>query len=122
MRWAVASAALDGHLELGAHRPPHVAGLVAVLEGLLDGAPAERAEDVVAGDGAGTHGPELVVHEPAEMGQPHGPHDSLGGVDLLLTTTAFDSLGGTVGAVVALLGMIAALVVLLRWWFQNRGR
>ena len=56
------------------------------------------------------------------MGQPHGPHDSLGGVHLLLTTMAFDSLGGTVGAVVALLGMLAALVVLLRWWFQNRGR
>ena len=84
--------------------------------------PPERTEDVVAGDRSGTHGPELVVHEPAEMGQPHGPHDSLGGVDLLLTTTAFDSLGGTVGAVVALLGMLAALVVLLRWWFQNRRR
>ena len=36
--------------------------------------------------------------------------------------TALDSLGGTVLAVVALLGMLAALVVLLRWWFQNRRR
>jgi hypothetical protein len=30
--------------------------------------------------------------------------------------------GGTIGTVVALISMVAALVVLLRWWFQNRKR
>jgi hypothetical protein len=28
--------------------------------------------------------------------------------------------GGTIGTIVALACMLAALVVLLRWWFQNR--
>lgn len=33
---------------------------------------------------------------------------------------SLDPTGGTLGTIVALLGLIAALVVLLRWWFQNR--
>jgi hypothetical protein len=42
-------------------------------------------------------------------------------VDLPLAT-ALGPAGGTIGTVVALLGLVAALVVLLRWWFQNRDR
>jgi hypothetical protein len=30
--------------------------------------------------------------------------------------------GGTIGTIVALACMLGALVVLLRWWFNNRGR
>ena len=40
-------------------------------------------------------------------------------MDLLLAA-ALGPAGGTIGSVVALLGMVAGLVVLLRWWFQNR--
>lgn len=29
---------------------------------------------------------------------------------------------GLVGQLLALAGMLAGLVVVLRWWFQNRGR
>ncbi|GLZ45176.1 hypothetical protein Acsp06_13610 [Actinomycetospora sp. NBRC 106375] len=32
------------------------------------------------------------------------------------------ALGSTLGSIVALACMVGALVVLLRWWFQNRGR
>ena len=39
-----------------------------------------------------------------------------------LAAVALGPAGGTLGTIVALLGLIAALVVLLRWWFQNRGR
>ena len=39
-----------------------------------------------------------------------------------LAAASLDPTGGTLGTVVALLGLIAALVVLLRWWFQNRRR
>lgn len=76
------------------------------------------------------------------MGQPHDPtigrparprprradRDETGGTARSLgavepfAVPALDPTGGTLGAVVALLGLVAALVVLLRWWFQNRGR
>ncbi|MEJ2890443.1 hypothetical protein [Actinomycetospora aeridis] len=39
-----------------------------------------------------------------------------------LAATSLDPTGGTLGTIVAVLGLLAALVVLLRWWFQNRGR
>ncbi|PVZ14353.1 hypothetical protein [Actinomycetospora cinnamomea] len=39
-----------------------------------------------------------------------------------LALSGLDPTGGTIGTVVAVLGLVAALVVLLRWWFQNRGR
>ncbi|GAA4939071.1 hypothetical protein EV188_1011004 [Actinomycetospora succinea] len=38
----------------------------------------------------------------------------------LLLAAALDPTGGTLGTIVAVLGLVAALVVLLRWWFQNR--
>jgi hypothetical protein len=37
-----------------------------------------------------------------------------------LAVASLDPTGGTIGAILALLGLSAALVVLLRWWFQNR--
>lgn len=43
-------------------------------------------------------------------------------MDATLAAASLDPTGGTVGTVVAILGLVAALVVLLRWWFQNRGR
>ncbi|GAA4885358.1 hypothetical protein [Actinomycetospora straminea] len=42
--------------------------------------------------------------------------------DLPLAATSFDPTGGTLSTIVAILGLLAALVLLLRWWFQNRGR
>ncbi|WP_433787335.1 hypothetical protein ACQPX6_11005 [Actinomycetospora sp. CA-101289] len=40
----------------------------------------------------------------------------------VLAATALGPAGGTIGTIVALLGLVAALVVLLRWWFRNRDR
>ena len=42
-------------------------------------------------------------------------------MDVLLSA-ALDPTGSTLGTVVALISVVAALVVLLRWWFQNRDR
>lgn len=43
-------------------------------------------------------------------------------VDASLASAVLDPTGSTIGTVLALLGAVAALVVLLRWWFQNRDR
>jgi hypothetical protein len=49
------------------------------------------------------------------------PPRTVGGVDVLLAGAPLDPTGfGATGQILALLGMLAALVVLLRWWFQNR--
>jgi hypothetical protein len=37
-----------------------------------------------------------------------------------MDVAALGPLGGTLGTVVALICLVGALVVLLRWWFQNR--
>ncbi len=44
-------------------------------------------------------------------------------MDALLAGAPLDPTGfGAIGQILSLLGMLAALVVLLRWWFQNRKR
>jgi hypothetical protein len=49
------------------------------------------------------------------------PPRTVGEVDVLLAGAPLDPTGfGATGQILALLGMLAALVVLLRWWFQNR--
>ena len=121
------SATLGGHVELVADRPPHVAGLLPGLQRLLDGAAVEPAEDVVAGDGSGPHGAELVGHELPEVGHAHGPEGSqrAGSVDRVtpLAAAPLDVSGSPiVTQLLALAAMVAALVVLLRAWFQNRRR
>jgi len=58
---------------------------------------------------------------PPRPGPGPPPARSLEGVDVPLAA-ALDPTGGTLGTVVAILGLVAALVVLLRWWFRDRGR
>lgn len=100
---------------------------------------------MVPGDRGGAHGAELVLHQLPEVGQAHTsrvgapvrparPHPSsgtgaagppigsLGVVDVVFAQIGLPTPAGYewLGPVLAVLGLVAALVVLLRWWFSHR--
>ena len=70
-----AQSSLRRHVHVGAQRLPHGARRLAVGERLHDGAVAERAQHVVAGERPGIRRAELVVHQGPEVADPH--HSSL---------------------------------------------
>ena len=59
------------HVEVGAERPPHVAWLNAVLDGLRGRAPVETGQHVVDEQRLAPHRAELAVDELVEFGQTH---------------------------------------------------
>src|SRR6478672_769676 len=70
-----AESVLGRHVHVGAQRLPDGPRRLAVGEGLHDGAVAERAQHVVAGERPGIRRAELVVHQGPEVADPH--HSSL---------------------------------------------
>ena len=60
-----------GHVEVGTQRPPHVAGVDTVLDGLHSGSPAQLGQDVVHHDRGTANSSELPVDEFAELRQSH---------------------------------------------------
>ena len=61
-------------VEVGAQRPPDVAGVNAVLDSLRGGPSAEPTEHVVDEQGGAAHRAELAGDEFLEFGQPHAPN------------------------------------------------
>ena len=64
-----------GGLLRGEHGAPDVLGVVALLEGLVHGSPAERREDLITRIGIGVCLPEELLHPSPELRQPH-PHET----------------------------------------------
>ena len=60
-----------GHIEVGTQRPPHVAGVDAVLDGLGGGPSAQLGQDVIHHDRSAANSSELPVDEFAELRQSH---------------------------------------------------
>src|SRR4051794_6118095 len=72
------SAAGRGHVVGLADGEPHLPGLHALLQRLVDSQPAELGEDMVAGHRGGPDRTELALHQLAEVGQSHAGHGSAG--------------------------------------------
>jgi hypothetical protein len=61
------------HVEVDAQRPPHVARVDSVLDGLRGRAAAETTQDVVDEHRATSHRAKPAFDEFVEFGQTHGP-------------------------------------------------
>lgn len=62
---------IAGHLEVGAQRPPDVAGVDTILDGLYRSPPAELRQNVVHHDRGTANCTELAINEFAKLRQPH---------------------------------------------------
>jgi len=60
-----------GHVKVGTQRPPHVAGVDTVLDGLGGGPPAQLGQDVIHHDRGTPNSSELPVDKFAELRQSH---------------------------------------------------
>jgi len=60
-----------GHVEVGTQRPPHIARVDTVLDGLDGGPSAQLGQDVVHHDRGAPNSSELPVNEFAELRQSH---------------------------------------------------
>jgi hypothetical protein len=80
---------------------------------------------VVLGQRGGSDRPELLVHSLPEMGYSHscrlGAPAGRYPVGVLAQTDP-TGLSSPAGQLVILFGLLAALAVLIRWWWQHRGR
>ncbi len=120
-----ASAALFGNVECGAHHNPHPLGVDPRLQRLVHRAPAELGEHMVMGQRGSSHRAELLIHPLPEVGYPHSLRlcarlqDYRDGV---LSQGDPTGLSSTTGQLVILFGLLATLAVLIRWWWQQRGR
>ncbi len=119
------SAPLFRDVECGAHRSPYPLGIDAGLQRPVDRPTAEFGEHVIMGQRSRPDRTELLVHPLPEVGYPHSARL---GVRLrvyrdgVLTQGDPTGLSSTAGQLVILFGLLAALAVLVRWWWQQRGR
>ena len=60
-----------GHIEVGTQRPPHVARVDTVLDGLRSGPPAQLGQYVVHHDRGAANSSELPLDEFVELRQSH---------------------------------------------------
>jgi hypothetical protein len=124
-RAAERSASLFRNVECVAHHSPHPLGVDPHIQRLVRRAATELGEHMIMSQCGGPHRTELLIHPLPEMGYPHflrlwaRPQGYRDGV---FSQSDPIGLSSTAGQLVILFGMLAALVVLIRWWWQQRGR
>ena len=114
------SAPLRRNVEDPAYHRPHLLCRDSRLQRVVDGAAAELGEDVVLCERGRTGGAELLLHPLPEMGESHahqGRCTYRGGMTVLAQAGM-----STEWRLVSLVILLGALTVLLRWWWQQRGR
>jgi hypothetical protein len=123
------SAPLFGNVECGAHHGPHPLGVNPRLQRPVHRPTAELGEDVIMGQGGRPGRAKFLLHPLPEVGYPHssrlGPRPSDEGPgyrDGVLAQGDPTVLSSTAGQLVILFGLLSALLVLIRWWWQQRGR